>query len=103
MPHLAKSLAINNNRHMTTDQSSVKKERRVTANDDVDGDDKPDMSTTAAPGYIGSTESTLRTWRSLKKGPAHYRGQGREILPQGGSRHLHPIPPDRAGGRKGTA
>ena len=65
---------------MKWDQTTVKEESCVTTHVDVDGDDKPDISTVAAAEYIGSTESTMRTWRSLRKGPPYYRGLGKEIL-----------------------
>ena len=65
---------------MMADELSVKEDRYVAGQIDVDGDNKPDMRTTAAAEYIGSTESTLRTWRCQRRGPAYYRGLSKEIL-----------------------
>ncbi len=46
----------------------------------VDGPDKPNLGTSAAAEYLDSKESTLRTWRYLRKGPAYFRGLSRKIL-----------------------
>jgi helix-turn-helix protein len=43
-------------------------------------EEKPDMPTPEAADYIGNAPSTLKTWRCHGKGPAYYRGLGKEIL-----------------------
>jgi hypothetical protein len=42
-------------------------------------EERPDMDENAAAAYVHSSPSTLKTWRSRGKGPAYYRGLGKEI------------------------
>ena len=43
-------------------------------------EDRPNMGKDAAAAYIHSTPATMKTWRSRGKGPAYFRGLGKEIL-----------------------
>jgi hypothetical protein len=42
--------------------------------------DGPDLPPQLAGEYIGVTPATLKTWRCRRRGPAYYRGLGRQIL-----------------------
>ena len=45
----------------------------MTTHVDVDGNDKPDMSTVAAAEWVTAAPTTLKQWRNLNKGPAYHR------------------------------